>query len=209
VVPLGAGAEALWLGHDSKVRRWVRRAERNGVEIEVDRQGDRLCDFVAVYDHTMRRTGADAWYRFPLQFFEAILARLEGHFVFLHALAGGRVVSSDLVLHAGGHAYYFLGGTLQESFPLGPNYLLKHKMASWAESEGMEALVLGGGHLPNDGLFHYKRSFARHGEVPFRVATLVNDETACAALVQDRARHAERRGEPWAPRPGFFPSYRA
>ena len=209
VVPLGAGPDALWLGHDSKVRRWVRRAERSGVEIELDRRGDRLDDFVEVYAHTMQRTGADPWYRFPRQFFEGILARLAGHFVFFHALVGGRVVSSDLVLHAGAHAYYFLGGTLKESFSLGPNYLLKHRMACWADSAGLGALVLGGGHLPSDGLFHYKRSFARHGEVPFQVATLVHDEPACAELVRDRASHAERGGEPWAPRPKFFPPYRA
>lgn len=209
VVPLGAGQDALWRCHDAHVRRWVRRAERAGVEIEVDRRGERLDAFIEVYSHTMQRNGAEEWYRFPRAFFEAILDRLAGHFVFFHALSGGRVVSSDLVLHSGAHAYDFLGGTFKEAFPLGPNYLLKHHMASWAEAEGKGALVLGGGYRPNDGLLFYKRSFAKHGEVPFRVAALVHDEAGCAELTQDRASHSERHGEPWVPRPRFFPPYRA
>lgn len=204
VVPLAGGPDALWRGYEGKVRRWVQVAERAGLAVERDPTGARLDDFARVYAHTMERRQAERWYFFPRPFFEQLVERLAGHFVFFHTLSGGEVVSSDLVLCSERHVYYFLGGTHADAFPLGPNYLLKHRIACWAAGEGKEGYVLGGGYEPGDGLFRYKRAYARHGEVPFRVGLLVHDDAAYAGLVAQRA-----RGAAWSPRPQFFPAYRA
>jgi hypothetical protein len=212
VVPLEGGAEALWRGYEPKVRKWVERARCAGVEVEVDRDGARLGAFAEVYEHTMRRCGADPWYFFPPAFFRAIVERLRGHFAFVHGLHEGAVVSSDLLLCSERHAYYFLGGTLAGSFPVGPNYLVKHRALEWALGEGKRAVVLGGGYatdgVSSDGLFRYKRAFARGGEVPFRMASLLHDERAYRRLVLDREASERRKGRAWAPRPLFFPAYR-
>ncbi len=209
IVSLEGGAEAVWRRYEPKVRRWVRTAQAAGLAVEVDREGERLDDFVRIYTHTMQRHHAEAWYFFPRSFFEAIRDRLRGHFAFFHTLAGGRVVSSDLVLCSAEHVYYFLGGTLEDAFALGPNYLLKHAVMRWAAEEGKRRVVLGGGYEPNDGLLRYKRGFARRGVVPFRIACLVHDEEGCRGLAEDRAAAAARAGAPWVPRPRFFPPYRA
>jgi Acetyltransferase (GNAT) domain len=208
VVPLSDG-DALWRGYESRVRKWVRVAERAGLEVEIDREGARLDAFVAVYAHTMRRNGADDWYFFPRAFFDAIVEGLRGQFAFFHTLSRGEVVSSDLVLCSEEHVYYFLGGTLAEAYPLGPNYLLKHRIASWAMAEGKKSYVLGGGYDPEDGLLRYKRGYSRKGEVAFKVASMVHDEPAYRELVRDRSTCAASTGSSWTPRPAFFPSYRA
>jgi len=209
VVPLEGGLDAIWRSYEPKVRKWVQTAERAGLVVEVDREGARLDDFLRVYMHTMERRHADGWYFFPRSFFEAIVERLRGQYAFFHTLRGGEVVSSDLVLCAEEHVYYFLGGTLADAFALGPNYLLKHNIARWAASQGKKRYVLGGGNESNDGLFRYKRAFARCGEVPFRVACLVHDEAACRELAADRAASVAGEGKTWLPRAGFFPPYRA
>ncbi len=209
VVPLAGGADALWRGYESRVRKWVQVAERAGLTVEVDREGARLDAFVDIYAETMRRHDADEWYFFPRSFFEAIRERLRDQHVFFHTLSGGEVVSSDLVLCSVEHVYYFLGGTRPEAYPLGPNYLLKHHVAMWAIAEGKTSYVLGGGYQPNDGLLRYKRGYARAGEVPFKVASMVHDGAGCDELARDRAAFAERTGAPWTPRAGFFPAYRA
>ena len=208
VVPLTT-PEALWKGYEGKIRRWVGVAERAGLTVEVDLTGARLADFQRIYAHTMERNRADAWYSFPRAFFTGIVERLPGQYVFFHALARGEVVSSDLLLCSTEHVYYFLGGTHADAFPLGPNYLLKHRIASWALAQGKKRYVLGGGYAAGDGLFRYKRAYARQGEVPFRVAALVHDEDGCRDLTAQRARFAAAAGDPWSPRPGFFPIYRA
>ncbi len=209
VVPLAGGAEALWSGYEGKVRKWVRRAEEAGLEVEVDADGKRLDAFVSVYTHTMERRDADAWYFFPRAFFEAIARNLAGQYAFFHTLRAGEVVSSDLVLCSEEHVYYFLGGTRSDAFELGPNYLLKHTIATWAMAAGKRGYVLGGGYEPGDSLYRYKRAYARRGEVPFRVARLVHDEAALGELAATRASFEEARAGGWTPRPGFFPPYRA
>lgn len=208
VVPLSGGAEALWAGYEGKVRRWVRRAEEAGLTVEVDVEGKRVGAFVSVYTHTMERRGADAWYFFPLTFFQAIIRNLPGQYAFFHTLRAGEVVSSDLVLCSEENVYYFLGGTHSDAFELGPNYLLKHTVATWAITAGKKAYVLGGGYEPNDSLLRYKRAYARRGEVPFRVAQLIHDEAALAELAATRAAYEQQQARAWAPRPGFFPPYR-
>lgn len=208
VIPLGGGRAALWRGYDTKVRRWVRTAQEAGIEVELDPEGRRLEEFLAVYEHTMARHGAEDFYRFPRAFFERLVVGLAGHFAFFHGLQRGRCISSDLVLLSARRGYYFLGGTLEEAFPLGPNYLVKHRAAEWAIDQGLAELVLGGGHPRSEGLLRYKRAFARRGEVPFRVGAWVHDEAAYRELVAARAAGEVRAGGTWAPRPGFFPAYR-
>lgn len=207
VVGLSDGVDGLLRGYAPKVRKWVATAEQAGLVVDVDEDGRQLDAFLRVYTSTMDRCGADAWYYFPRAFFEAIVGRLRGHFAIFSTLSRGEVVSSDLVLLSAERVYYFLGGTLEAAFPLGPNYLLKHRIAVWALERGKKTCVLGGGYQPHDGLLRYKRAFARHGLVPFRVARMIHDEQACRDLVALRT--AATGAEAWTPRPGWFPPYRA
>jgi hypothetical protein len=208
VIELGRPLDAVVRGYEHKVLRWANTAEANGLEVQLDRQGTRLDEFLGIYRNTMERHHAAPEYFFPRDFFTAIVERLPGHFAWFHAIWKGEVVSSDLALFSGQHLYYFLSGTLEKAFPVGANYLLKHRVVLWAHAAGMRACVLGGGYDTGDGLFRYKRGFARRGEVPFKVACLVHDEQAYAELLALRTAGETRAGRRWAPRPGFFPGYR-
>ncbi len=209
VVPLDGGPAAIWAGYESKVRKWVKTAEEAGLTVEADRTGARLEEFLAIYKHTMTRNEATDWYFFPREFFQRIIDKLPEQFVFFHTIKDGKSVSTDLVLCSRRYVYYFLGGTLEEAYDLGPNYLLKHRIALWAAAEGKKGYVLGGGYELGDGLFRYKRAYARKGETPFKVSCLVHDEQAVAELIRVRAEHESRAGRTWAPKPLYFPAYRA
>ena len=142
---------------------------------------------------------------FSPAFFEQIRQNLTGNYCFFHALHNGAVISSDLVLFSNETLYFFLSGSLEESFPLGASYLLKHHIALWAQARGKQHCVLGGGYAPGDGLFRYKRAFAKSGQVPFQTAGIIHNAEACRELIE--IRHVQ---DPhWQPRPGFFPPYRA
>lgn len=206
VVSLSGGRDAVWQEYDRDVRRRVRVARREGVTIEIDREGARLPEFYEIYEHTMRRRFADAWYRFPPAFFEGLLGRLRGHVALVHAVAAGRILSSELALVSARHVYSFLGGTRSDGFRLFPNEMVRHATADWAAAEGKAGYVLGGGRAPDDGIFRHKRIFAPRGVVPFRTACLVHDEAAYQELV---ARRGAAAGAGWTPRPEFFPVYRA
>jgi CelD/BcsL family acetyltransferase involved in cellulose biosynthesis len=201
---LGPDLSAIWREYERSVRANVKAAERNGVTVEVDREGARLDAFVEVYEHTMRRRGASGFYFFPRAFFDALVTSLAGQFVFFHALHAGEVISSELVLLSREHAYMLLSATRAEAYPLRPNDLLRHRTVAWTAEQGLRAYVLGGGYEPGDGVYRHKRNFAPEGQLPFRVACLVHDEGAARELAARRA--AAEAG--WAPRAGWFPSYR-
>jgi hypothetical protein len=206
---LGPDLDAVWRSYHHAARNNVRKAERAGLEVEVDATARRLDDFLRLYRHTMDRRGASRWYHFPRSFFERLVARLPGRSVFLHTVRGREVLSSELVLCSDDHAYAFLSGTDEAAYPLRPNDLLRHRTVEWAIDQGIKAYVLGGGFEPNDGVFRHKLILAPRGAVPFRVAILHHDERACRELAEQRAAYAARRSEAWMPRAGFYPSYRA
>jgi hypothetical protein len=103
----------------------------------------------------------------------------------------------------------FLGGTLESVCSLRPNHLLKYEIIRSLRDQGLTHYVLGGGPTPRDGVFRFKRSFARRGVVDFKVGEQVHDPIAYEALVQHRSLRAAAEGRSWKSAPEFFPAYRA
>ena len=192
---LAPRADELWMDCEHKVRKNVKTARRAGITIELDSTGERLDDFLRLYEHTLERRDAPARYRLPREFFE----RLPDARVYVHALQDNHVVSSELVLLSERNAYSFLGGTDSDAFALRPNDLLKWELILWAKQAGTRRFVLGGGYGADDGIFRYKRSFAPRGLVPFYTGSrilqpeLYDELTARVGNTPDSA---------------FFPAYR-
>jgi hypothetical protein len=201
--------EALWANYDGKVRKNVQKARREGVTVISDFKGERLDDFLKVYESTMDRHDANDYYYFPRALFEKLMAELPGRFVFMHALANGKVVSSDLALLSERNAYYWLGGSLAESFALRPNDLLKHEMFLQCRALGKRCVVLGGGYKPDDGLIRYKRAFAPGSDARFQVGARLYDPGMSDRLVTLRQAWEKSQGRDWTPVEGFFPTYRS
>ncbi len=192
-----------------KVRKNLRRARSEGVVVGFDPRGRRLDEFLAIYDATMDRRHALPQYYFPREFFESIVAGLPGRFLFAHAMASSKIVSSELILLSGRRAYFFLGGTLAEYFRLRPNELLKHESFLFCAGMGLREFVLGGAYRSEDGVLRYKRAFAPTGELPFRIGVRTYDPDAVARLVESRRAWERSQGRDWVPAPCFFPPYRS
>jgi hypothetical protein len=196
-----------------KVRQNVRRARRNGVTVEFDENGRRLDEFISVYTETMDRRKAAPMYYFPRAFFEGLVRDLDGSCFLAHAIADGRVVSSEIILLSKEHAVYFLGGSRVEALQLAANEVLKLETLLRCRDLGKKALVLGGGlgtqPASADGLLQYKLSFAPRGAVPFKVVRMIHDAPSCAELVDRRRSWESGRGQTWEPAGSFFPAYRA
>jgi hypothetical protein len=206
---LDASEPVLWAEFEHKVRKNVNHAMRAGVRIEIDETGSLLADFLRILKGTLDRRHALDCYYFPRAYFEQLQARLPGQFVYFHAVLGGRVVSSELVLVSERSVYSFLGGTSQEDFACRPNELLKLEIIRWAKHRGKRSFVLGGGYQPGDGIFRYKSAFAPHGETPYFLGGQIFSRERQQDLMARRKRFASERGEEWSPRAGFFPAYRS
>ena len=206
---LDIDGERIWMEYEHKVRKNVNMARRSGVRVEVDLSGERLDEFLKIYSGTMDRRQASRGYYFPSRFFETLRDALPGQFAYFHALHEGKVVSTELVLVSAESVYSFLGGTDGGGFDLRPNDLLKHEIILWAAKNCKQRFVLGGGYLPDDGIFRYKKSFSPSGCVPFHVGRRVLDRELYATLMERKRRWARSGGREWEPRHGYFPEYRA
>lgn len=178
--------DAVLADADRKVRKNVRRAISDGVQVHVTTSADGFEDFARIYADTMERRDAHAAYRFDRDFFDRIHRELHGSFVYAYATLDGAVVSAELVLHSDRHAYSFLGGTDAAAYASRPNELLKLAILRWCRAQGIADYVLGGGATPGDGIERYKRAFAPHGVRPFRTMELVLDAHEEARLSRGR-----------------------
>jgi hypothetical protein len=199
----------LWTDYTPKVRQNVNRARRLGLRVEPDASGQRLDEFMEIYNATMTRRGASSQYFHPRGFFESIIRDLAGQFTFFHLSLNGRVISSELVLLSEQTSYSYLGGSLKEAFEIRGNDLFKHEIITWCRNAGKKVLVLGGGYRGADGILAFKKSFAPNGEVTFRVGTRIYDAALCKRMAEARRSWERAQGNEWIPDPQFFPVYRA
>lgn len=193
--------DAIWADVDRSVRKNVRRAESQGVRVEVDRGTRLLPDLARIYASTMQRREAHERYRFPEETFDRLADELADHVVVAAASHGSVVVAAELLLLSGTRLFSFLGGSDVDAYALRPNDLVKVELMRWGRAHGVTDLVLGGGHRPGDGIERFKRRFAPTGIVPFRTAERIHDVDAYAALsagLDDAIEHFPRYRAPAA-----------
>jgi serine/alanine adding enzyme len=174
-------------------RRTVRKARNAGVSVAA---AGGVGEFVALYEETMRRAGASAFYFFAPEYWRA-LERTE--LVRFDARLGDGTVASALCLASPPWLHYHLGASSDEGRRIGAMTLLFLEAATWARERGCERFHLGGGvGGAEDSLHEFKRRFDPGGLVDAAIGKTIHDEEAYARLAG---------GGPSLD--GFFPAYRA
>lgn len=191
--------EEMLMDFEHKVRKNLKRAEKNNLRIYVDETGERLEDFLKIYYGTMDRNHAKDNFYFKKEFFETINT-MQGNFAYFHVLYENKIISTELVINGSEYCYSYLGGTDKEYFPLRPNEFLKFEVIKWAKKKGMKAFVLGGGYGADDGIFQYKKALAPNGVVDFYIGKKIFDQNKYDELVKLRGVELENN---------FFPLYRS
>ena len=183
----------LLAGLHFKHRNKVSKAQNAGATVT---QHEGLGEFVPLYEDTMRRVDADAFYFFEPAYWERLaglpLARFD-------AEIGGELVASALCLATPPWLHYHLSGTTDSGRSTGASTLVLLEAARWAQANGYDRFHLGGGlGGKQDSLHHFKARFDPEGLVPAAVGKAIHDEDAYRRL---------SGGEPSYD--GFFPAYRA
>ena len=183
----------LLAGLHFKHRNKVTKAEKAGATVT---QHEGLGEFVPLYEDTMRRLDADAFYLFEPAYWERL-----GELPLVRFDAGidGEVVASALCLATPPWLHYHLSGTTDAGRSTGSSTLVLLEGARWAQANGYERFHLGGGlGGKEDSLHHFKARFDPDGLVPAAVGKAIHDEDAYRLL---------SGGDPSYD--GFFPAYRA
>jgi serine/alanine adding enzyme len=203
VEPLGSTvawrlqAGDLFARMHSHHRRVVRKAQRAGLEVGVE-ESPSLEEFAALYERTMARLDADAFYLFTPEYWASLGAL---PLLLISACREGELLASVLCFAAKPWLHYHLGASSDEGRRVGASHLVLYEAASWARENGYQIFHLGGGVGGRaDSLFEFKLRFDPGAEREFAIGRATHDEKAYYKLTEETGASADVRG--------FFPAYR-
>ena len=157
-------ADFFFTQFDPKCRNMIRKAEKLGVEIEIDDALASIDTFVDIYYATMKKDSAKDYYFFSKKYFHRIRDELAGSSLLVNAIYNKETIASSLFLYnLGGFAHYHLSATRPEFYKLAANNLILKNACDALRNRSCTWLHLGGGlssGLP-DKLFAFKKSFGR------------------------------------------------
>jgi serine/alanine adding enzyme len=178
-------------------RRLVRRAQRAGYDVAIERRAGDLSDFVAIYERTMERQRAAPFYFFPPAYWQALARYVP--LVRVEVRDGGALIASVLGMGERPWLHYHLGAAADAARGTGASHLALYELARWGQEHGFATLHLGGGVGGRaDSLLEYKLRFAPGGLIGSAIGKAVHDEAAYLRLSGQAAIDWD----------GFFPAYR-
>lgn len=193
-------ADTIWSNIVSKNRNMIRKAEKSGVIVTQGREPERFAAFQRMYNETMRKDRAEAYYYFEDAFYESIRTDLCGNAQVFLAAYEDRPIAGAIMIYANGRLNYHLSGSDMAYRPLAPTNLILYRAALWGSENGYKTFHLGGGlGSQEDSLYKFKRAFYR-GE-PRRFA--IGKKIFLREIYQElNAARAD------TPESAFFPEYR-
>ena len=101
--------DEIWMDFKQKVRKNVKRANSNGLQIIVENTDEHIEDFLRIYYCTMDRTNADEAYYFSRQFYKN-LSEMKDNVMYFYVVYQGQIISTELVIYGKNNCYSYLGG---------------------------------------------------------------------------------------------------
>lgn len=152
---LVSNEDVLFASVESAVRRAIRKAEKNGVRVEVSRDLDAVRTFYGLHCRTRKKHGQPPQ---PFRFFQNIrdhvLSQNQGFVVLAwHRQAP---VAGAIFFHFGTKAIYKYGASDETVQHLRANDLVMWEAIQWYARNGFEQLHLGRTSLANEGLRRFK-----------------------------------------------------
>jgi hypothetical protein len=205
IVSLDGDEEMLWRSYPSVQRNSVRKALKMGLTCEEANLKDGLSVFVDLYEATMQRVDAAAFYHFPLAYYDLIERTLAANTRIFLVKYAGKTVAAAVFFVGGDTVHYHLSGSCAEAQQLAPNNLLLHEVALWGQRHGFRRLHLGGGrsNAPDDPLLGFKKRVSKQ-VVPFYLGRQIHDQEKYNELCE---LWQSQYGESMPP--SYFPRYRA
>jgi hypothetical protein len=150
---------------------------------ELDGVRECLPIFRDIYEQTMQRLQASAFYRFPESYYAGLVEKMGIHLMLALARFQNRFVGGSLFFYDSKFLHYHLSGTTMEGLKLKAPTLLVNQAADWARTRGCQWLHLGGGNHFKDGLYNFKASFG--GAVfPYTYVTIIADHRRYNTLIE-------------------------
>jgi peptidoglycan pentaglycine glycine transferase (the first glycine) len=154
-IDLGQAVDAILVNMRSKTRQYIRKAEREQIEIIRDTSGEHLAACYAIYQETAHRAGFGLH---PKQYYDDLFHLYPAERQYLYvALREGSPLSFLWMVCAGRQAVEFYGGVANAGQDFKSNYLLKWHAIQEMKAAGYETYDLNG--RVNEGISQFKQGF--------------------------------------------------
>lgn len=152
---LAAGESAIFAAMDGSARQAVRKAEKDGVKVEVSHTEEAMRQFFDLQCLTRKRHGLppQPW-NFFLNIWRHILSQKRG--IVVLAESGGAKIAGAVYFYAGTKAIYKYGASDLNRQQSRPNNLVMWEGIKWLARNGIKTLDLGKTSLMNEGLRKFK-----------------------------------------------------
>lgn len=164
--------EVIWSNMDTKNRNMIRKAQKNGIFIEITKEV-RIPEFMNIYEQTMNRNHASSYYYFKKEYFEYLSEHMKDYVQMFYAWKGDKIIGVSMFFYNERYMHYHLSGVLEEYKSYASMNLLLYEAANWASERGISFLHLGGGVSRNDSLYGFKKQFNKHGMAEFCIGRMI------------------------------------
>lgn len=182
-------------------RKNIRKALNKGVTFEVIEKPSDIGEFKEIYYSTMDRNSASDYYYFDDEYFANIIKLYRENIIIVKAMYKNKTIAQGLYFVYEKNIHIHLSGTLSEYLHLSPAYVLRYAVTLWGKENGYEMIHHGGGrsNSENDGLYKFKKRFAKNTEFDFYIGKKIWNKKAYQKLCDKTGANQEI---------DFFPAYR-
>jgi hypothetical protein len=155
ILDLSVRSDELFERFDSPTRRAIRKAEREGVRVEVSSSPQAIETYYAMHCDTRKKHGVPPQ---PFSFFQNLFCHIiskEGGIVVV-AWHQSTPIAAAVFMHHGRQAIYKFGASNSAFLPLRGNNLVQWEAIKWYANKGFSSLHFGRTSFGNDGLRKYK-----------------------------------------------------
>lgn len=186
VVDLNQSVHNIESNYTSQNRNKIRKAEKNGVQCQIDSDGKYFNDFVEIYLENMKALHAARMYYFSTAFFNQLKVLVQKNGCLVLAQKDGKTIGASIFLAGGKIGHYFLSSATEEGKKLAVSNLMLHHGIVWGKENGMTKMHLGGGLTADaqDPLLVFKKNFSALTE-KFYIGKRIFDKESYEMLIQD------------------------
>lgn len=157
--------QEIWMNQiSSKNRNMIRKAERNGLEYKAEYEFESLKEFIKLYNATMERLNAEAFYYFDKRYYKNFVENLKGKAFLGTVRKDGKLICGALFMYSEVYGHYHLEGSDYRYSGLAANNLLLWKTSLEFHRLGVKEFHLGGGYNSDvdNSLLKFKKSFSKN-----------------------------------------------
>ncbi len=161
-VDLNTIDDSLMTAYTPQNRNKIRKAEKSGVKIEFDENGNFYSVFVKIYLDNMARLQAAKMYLFSAEFFIGLQEMVLKSGVLLIAKMEEEIIGATVFFKSNLYSHYFLSSVSEAGRKNGVSNLMVHKGLLWAKENNTQIMHLGGGVTAEDDdpLLVFKKNFS-------------------------------------------------